>query len=50
MGFQKNKRDLKAVYSHSDSESSDNERHKTLYVMFRGSWDITSRRIIKNLH
>jgi hypothetical protein len=49
MGFQKGKRDLKAVYGHSDSESSDNEHRKTLYVMFRGSWDITSRRIIKNL-
>jgi hypothetical protein len=42
MRFQKAKRDLKAVYGHSNSESSDN-------VMFGGSWDITSRRIIKNL-
>jgi hypothetical protein len=49
MGFQKAKRDLKAIYGHSDSESSDNERCKMLYVMFRGSWDITSYRIIKNL-
>jgi hypothetical protein len=37
LGFQKAKRDLKAVYGHSDSESSDNERRKTLYVMFGGS-------------
>jgi hypothetical protein len=49
MGFQKAKRDLKAVHGHSDSESSDNECRKMLYVMFRGSWDITSHRIIKNL-
>jgi hypothetical protein len=42
MRFQKAKRDLKAVYGHSNSESSDN-------VMFGGSWDITSRRIVKNL-
>jgi hypothetical protein len=49
MGFQKAKRDLKAVYGHSDSESSDNKRRKTLYIMFGGSWDITSRRIVKNL-
>jgi hypothetical protein len=49
MGFQKAKRDLKTIYGHSDSESSDNERRKTLYVMFGGSWDITSHRIIKNL-
>jgi hypothetical protein len=49
MGFQKAKRDLKAIYGHSDSEFSDNERHKTLYVMFGDSWDITSYHIIKNL-
>jgi hypothetical protein len=48
MGFQKAKRDLKAVYDHSNSEYSDNERRKTLYIMFGGSWDITSRRIVKN--
>jgi hypothetical protein len=41
MGFQKAKRDLKAIYGHSDSESSDNECRKMLYVMFKGSWDIT---------
>jgi hypothetical protein len=49
LGFQKAKTDLKAVYGHSDFESSDNEHRKTLYVMFRGSWDTTSRCIIKNL-
>jgi hypothetical protein len=50
LGFRKAKWDLKAVYGHSDSESSDNKHCKTLYVMFGGSWDITSHRIIKNLH
>jgi hypothetical protein len=50
LGFQRAKRDLKVVYGHSDSESSDNERHKMLYIMFEGSWDITSRRIVKTLH
>jgi Mor family transcriptional regulator len=50
MEFQDAKRELKAVYDHSDSESSDNERRKTLHVMFGGSWDITSRRIVKTLH
>jgi hypothetical protein len=43
------RRALKAVYGHSDSESSDNERRKALHVMFGGSWDITSMRIIKTL-
>jgi hypothetical protein len=49
LGFQKAKGDLRAIYDHSDSESSDNDRRKLLYVMFRGFWDITSRRIVKNL-
>jgi hypothetical protein len=26
------------------------ECHKMLHVMYRGSWDITSRRVIKTLH
>jgi hypothetical protein len=50
MEFQDAKRSLKAVYGHSDSESSDNERRKTLHVMFGGSWAITSRRVVKTLH
>jgi hypothetical protein len=37
MEFQDAKRALKAVYHNSDSESSSNERHKTLHVMFGGS-------------
>jgi hypothetical protein len=37
------------VYDHFDSESSDNERRKMLYVMFKASWEMTSCRIIKNL-
>jgi hypothetical protein len=49
MEFQDTKRALKAVYGNSDSESSGNERRKTLHVMFGGSWDITSRRVIKTL-
>jgi hypothetical protein len=49
MEFQDAKRALKAVYGNSDSESSGNERRKTLHVMFGGSWDITSQRIVKTL-
>jgi hypothetical protein len=48
--FRDARRALKAVYGHSDSESSDNECHKALHIMFRGFWDITSRRNIKTLH
>jgi hypothetical protein len=49
MEFQDARKALKVVYDHSDSETSDNERCKVLHVMFRGSWDITSRRIVKTL-
>jgi hypothetical protein len=49
MEFQDAKRALKAVYGHSDSKSSDNERREMLHVMFGGSWAITSRRVIKTL-
>jgi hypothetical protein len=34
---------------HSDSESTNNEHRKMLYVMFICSWDITSHHITKNL-
>jgi hypothetical protein len=37
MEFQDAKRALKAVYGHSDSESSDNEHCKMLHIMFGGS-------------
>jgi hypothetical protein len=49
MEFQDVRRALKVVYGHSDSESSDNERRKALHIIFRDSWDITSRRIVKTL-
>jgi hypothetical protein len=49
MEFQNAKRELNAVYVHSDSESSDNEHRKALHVIFGGSWDITSWRVIKTL-
>jgi hypothetical protein len=49
MAFQNAKREMKAVYGHSDFESSDNERRKALHVMFGGSWDIMSRCIVKTL-
>jgi hypothetical protein len=39
--------EMKSVYGHSDSESSYNERRKTLHVMFGDSWDITSQRVVK---
>jgi hypothetical protein len=38
MEFQNTKRALKAVYGHSDFDSSDDERHKQLHIMYDGSW------------
>jgi hypothetical protein len=49
MGFQNTKREMKAIYCHSNSENSDNEHHKALHIMFGGSWDITSQCVVKTL-
>jgi hypothetical protein len=37
MAFQDAERALMAVYGHSDSDSSTDERRKTLHMMYRGS-------------
>jgi hypothetical protein len=49
MEYQDAKRVLKAVYGHSDSDSSTDEHRKMLHEMYGGCWDITSRCIIKTL-
>jgi hypothetical protein len=51
MDFQNTKRAIKVIYDHSnsDSESNNNKHHKQLYIMYDGSWDITSRRVVKTL-
>jgi hypothetical protein len=50
MAFLNAKREMKAIHGNFGSKSSDNECRKALHVMFVGSWDITSWRIIKTLH
>jgi hypothetical protein len=50
MEFQNAKRVIKVIYVHSDSKSSDNERYKQLHIMYNGSWDITSKHIVKMLN
>jgi hypothetical protein len=47
MEFQDAKRALKAIYG--NFEPSDNERRKAHHVIFGGSWEITSHRIVKTL-
>jgi hypothetical protein len=49
MEFQNTRRALKVIYDHSNSDSSDDVRRKQLHVMYGGSSDIMSRRIIKSL-
>ncbi|WVZ83909.1 hypothetical protein U9M48_031004 [Paspalum notatum var. saurae] len=51
MGYQPPERELKSIYAlaNSDSDSSDNERRKKLYVMYGGSWEVSSRRDVKAL-
>jgi hypothetical protein len=40
---------LKDVYDHSDSDSNTDENCKQLHIMYGGSWDVTSRRVVKTL-
>jgi hypothetical protein len=49
MEFQNAKRVINFIYGHSDSESSNNEHRKQHHIIYDGSWDITSRRVIKTL-
>jgi hypothetical protein len=49
LGYQSPEGILKDVFT-GDSDSGDNnDRHKTLYVMYGGSWELTSRRNVKSL-
>jgi hypothetical protein len=51
MEFQNDKRALKAVYGHSDPDSSSGDEHrKQLHVMYGDSWDNTSKRVVKGHH
>jgi hypothetical protein len=49
MEFQNAKRAIKVIYDHSDSEFNDNERRKQLHIIYGGSWDITSRSVVKTM-
>jgi hypothetical protein len=50
LGYHSPEGDLKDVLT-GDSDSGDNnDRRKKLYVMYGGSWELTSRRNVKSLH
>ena len=49
LGYQSPAKELKGVYRHDNSDSDNEERHKKLYVMYGGSWELVSRRDVKTL-
>jgi hypothetical protein len=49
LGYQAPKQVLKEILTRDSDSSDDNDRHKKLYVMYGGSWELTSRRNVKSL-
>jgi hypothetical protein len=50
LGYQSPKGDLKDVFTGDSDSRDDSDRRKKLYVMYGGSWELTSRRNVKSLH
>jgi hypothetical protein len=49
LGYQSPEGDLKDVFTGDSNSGDDNDRWKKLYVMYGGSWELTSRRNVKSL-
>jgi hypothetical protein len=49
LGYQSPEGDLKDVFTRDSDSSDDNDHRKKLYVMYGGSWELTSRRNVKSL-
>jgi hypothetical protein len=49
LGYQSPEGDLKDVLTGDSDSGDDNNRRKKLYVMYGGSWELTSRRNVKSL-
>jgi hypothetical protein len=49
LGYQTPKKDLKGLYTQSNSESRGDECHKKLHIMYGGSSKLVSRRDVKTL-
>jgi hypothetical protein len=49
LGYQSPEGDLKDVFTGDSDFGDDSDRRKKLYVMYGGSWELTSRRNIKSL-
>ena len=49
LGYQSPEGVLKDVFIGDSDSGDDNDRRKKLYVMYGGSWELTSRRNVKSL-
>jgi hypothetical protein len=49
LGYQSPEGDLKDVFTGDSDSGDDSDRRKKLYVMYGGSWELTSRRNVKSL-
>jgi hypothetical protein len=49
LGYQSHAGCLKDVFTGDFDPSDDGDRRKKLYVMYGGSWELTSRRSVKSL-
>jgi hypothetical protein len=49
LGYQSPEGVLKDVFTGDSDSGNDNDRRKKLYVMYNGSWELTSRRNVKSL-
>jgi hypothetical protein len=49
LGYQSPEEDLKDVFAGDSDSGDDRDRRKKLYVMYDGSWELTSRRNVKSL-
>jgi hypothetical protein len=49
LGYQTPEQVLKDIVTGDSDSSDDDDRHKKLYVMYGGSWELTSHRKVKSL-
>jgi hypothetical protein len=49
LGYQSPEGDLKDIFTGDSDSGDDNDRRKKLYVMYDGSWELSSRKNVKSL-
>jgi hypothetical protein len=49
LGYQSPEGDLKDVFTGDSDSGDDNDRRKKLYVMYGGSWELTSHMNVKSM-